>query len=73
MLLVLIWYTVVYKSHLKDDEFSFEDSQEVARLLSHHHSDLDRGSVVHIVNGNSLVGAGCDLIFGSMTSLMQKI
>lgn len=60
------------KSHLEDDEFSFENSQEVARLLSHDHPDLNRGSIVLVINVDSLVGASCDLIFSGMAALVQN-
>lgn len=60
-------------SYLKDDEFAFENSQEVARLLSHHHPDLDRGSVVFVIDIDSLVGAGCDLIFSGVAALVQGV
>lgn len=59
------------KSHLEDDEFAFEYSQEVARLLSHDHPDLYRSSIVLVINIDGLEGASCDLIFSGMTALMQ--
>lgn len=58
------------KVYLKDDEFAFENSEEVARLLPHHHPDLDRGSIVLVVQVDGLVGAGCDLVFGGVTALV---
>jgi len=58
--------------HLKDDEFSLENSKEMARLLSHDHPDLDRGPIVLVINIDGLVGASCDLIFSGMTALVQE-
>lgn len=60
------------KNHLKDDEFSFENSQEVAGLLSHDHPDLNRGSIVLVINVDSLVGASGDLICSGMAALMEN-
>lgn len=63
---------LVKKNHLKDDEFSFENSQEVAGLLSHDHPDLNRGSIVLVINVDSLVGASGDLICSGMAALMEN-
>lgn len=59
------------KSYLKNDEFAFENSQEMAGLFSHDHSNLDRGSIVHVININSLEGACCDLIVCGVAPLMS--
>lgn len=45
----------------------------MARLLSHDHPDLHRGSIVFVININSLVGTSCDLIIGGMTTLEQDV
>lgn len=58
--------------YLKDDEFAFENGQEVTRLLPHDHSDLDRGAMVLRIDSHSLVGARCDLILSGMTSLKNR-
>lgn len=59
-------------SYRKDDEFAFENGQEVARLLPHHHPDLDRGSIVFVINVERLVGARRDLIVGGVAALRCK-
>ena len=59
--------------YLKDDEFAFENSEEVTRLLSHDHPDLHRRSIVLVINVHSLVGAGCDLVFSGVTALVGNI
>lgn len=56
--------------YLKDDEFPFENGEEMARLLSHDHPDLHWGSIVLVINIDGLEGAGCDLIFGGVTALV---
>lgn len=42
----------------------------MARLLSHDHPDLDRGSVVLVINVDGLVGASCDLIRRGVMALV---
>lgn len=43
----------------------------MARLFSHDHPDLDRGSIVLVIDIDSLVGASCDFIFSGMTPLVS--
>lgn len=62
----------IIKSYLKNDKFAFENSQEVAGLLSHDHSDLNWGSIVLVINIDSLEGACCNLIACGMASLKLK-
>lgn len=59
------------ESNLEDDEFAFENSQEMAGLLSHDHPDLDWGAVVLVIDSDGLIGARCHLIFGGMASLVK--
>lgn len=59
-------------SHLVNDELPFEHSQEMAGLLSHHHPDLQRGSVVFFINFVRLGFALFNLIFGGMSALHDQ-
>lgn len=65
----IIFSVKIIKSYLKNDKFAFENSQEVAGLLSHDHSDLNWGSIVLVINIDSLEGARCNLIACGMASL----
>lgn len=60
-------------SHLENDELPFEQSQELAGLLSHDHPDLHRGSFVFVINDVRLGGALCDLVFAGMAALLATI
>lgn len=60
-------------SHLENDELPFEQSQELAGLLSHDHPDLHRGSFVFVINDVRLGGALCDLVFAGMAALLATV
>lgn len=61
------------KLYLKDNEFAFKNSQEMPWLFSHDHPDLDRGTIVLVVDVNCLIGTCCDLIFSCMAALVTTI